>query len=292
MSDNYFTNRYKMMVHIVHAHDHAKAGYIPQAEDHQKKALSYFDKHKKGLEAIGHTQTAASFHDEMTPYFDKLDKIISEAKKTSEAKKPPLSRFLSRLRRSEVDNMTEEELEKAIMAIPGTKPAKIATKVEVDRQPGRDPRYNYKPFHDLSHEDQVKATHAFQDRDMGNHHYPVDKQTGEFVHGATRWLQPKSAPQATPSSQGVVVAPEHRAGASVRINSEGSPHHGKLGIVKMPNPHFPGKVPVQVGIKDHQVEYFEPGQVKLNKSEEIEPILEDLVSKSRKVLASIKKGPE
>jgi hypothetical protein len=232
--------------------------------------------------------TAKKFSDEIAPYFQKLDAVIDQAK-TQAASKTPKKSFISRFfGKSEI---SEEELKKALTIIQGTKPAKIATKVAVDRQPGKDPRYNYKPFHELSHDDQVKATHAFQAKDLGHHHYPVDKETGEFVHGATRWRQ--AAPQAKPVDHNVLVAPEHRAGASVRINAEGSPHHGKLGMVKMPHPNFPGKVPVQVGLKDHEMEYFNPDQVKLNKStQDSGPNLEDLVSKSREVLASIKKGPE
>jgi hypothetical protein len=282
------SGRRSAMLHILHSHDHAKAGLIPEAEHHRKKAQQHYDAHHKALSEAEYPETAQKFADEMAPYFEKLDSVIEQAK----AAKPPKKSVLSRVfGKSEIDNMTDEELEKALIIIPGTKPAKVSTKVEVDRQPGKDPRYDYKPFHELGHDDQIKATHAFQDKDMGSHHYPVEKDGGAFVHGATRWKQ--ITPQATPEDHKVLVAPEHRAGAYVRINAEGTPHHSKVGIVRMPHPNFPGKVPVQVGIKDHEVEYFEPHEVKLNKSTQANgPILEELVSKGRKVLASIKKGPE
>ena len=279
------------MLHIVHAHDYAKAGFHKEAEEHRQKAHEHFDRHIADMRSIGWNTYADNFHAEIKPYLEKLDTLVSDAKNASEAK-PKKSKMLSLLRRSELENMTEEELEKALLVtIPGTKPAKIATKVAADRQPGKDSRYDYKPFHELSHDDQVKATHAFQDRDMGNHHYPVDKETGSFVHGATRWLQPASAPKQAVNTKGL-VAPEHRNGAYVKINAEGSPYHGKAGIVKMPHPNFPGKIPVQVGLKDHQVEYFSPHQVSLNKSDQEDSPIEKLVSKGREVLASIKKGSE
>ena len=281
------SGRHKTMLHIVHSHDHAKAGLIPEAEHHRKQAQAHFDEYVGSLNNSDFKETAQKFSDEITPYFQKLDSIIDHAK-TQAAAKPPKKSFISKLFGKSEENLTEAELEKALTTIQGLKPAKISTKVAVDRQPGKDPRYDYKPFHELSHDDQVKATQAFQAKDLNHHHYPVDKETGSFVHGATRWKQ--TTPSA-PVNDKAVVAPEHRAGAFVRINAEGSPHHGKVGKVKMPNAHFPGKVPVQVGLKDHEMEYFDPAQVKLNKSDN-EPNLEDLVSKSREVLASIKKGPE
>lgn len=272
--------RYRTLLHIVHAHDHAKAGLVDHAKEHFGHAKDYMNKHVSELKQANKHQEAADFETNVQSYLTKLDDMIKRA-----------SKYPKKFFKNDED-MTIEELEKAITMVPGTKPAKIETKVAVDRQPGRDPRYDYKPFHELSHEGQVKATHAFQSKDMGNHHYPVDKQTGEFVNGATRWKQLGSAPQATPGSHGVVVAPEHRTGASVRIHAEGSEHHGKLGIVKLPNPHFPGKVAVQYGLKDHQMEYFNPEQVKLNKSEEDHSFLDKLVDQGRKVLESIKKELE
>lgn len=277
------------MLHIIHAHDHAKAGYIPEAEDHRNKAHAHLNQYVSALNEAGYPENAKKFASDIHPYLEKLDQIIDHAK-SQNTKPQKKAKFFDFLRRSELENMTEEELEKALEMIPGTKPSKITTKVAADRQPGKDSRYNYKPFHELSHEDQIKATHAFQDKDMGGHHYPVDKETGSFVHGATRWLQPKSA--ARPTDTKGLVAPEHRNGAYVRINAEGSPFHGKTGIVKMPHPNFPGKVPVQVGLKDHQVEYFSPHQVSLNKSDQEDSSIEKLVSKSREVLSSIKKGSE
>jgi hypothetical protein len=271
------SNIFRALVHMVHAHDHAKAGLIHNASQHRQKAQDHFSDHVKELTQQNKHDEVNSLTDQMKSYFDKIDQMIGSAQKNKKKK------FF----KSE-----NKDLEKAItVSVPGTPAKRYKTKEAVDRQPGKDSRYDYKPFHQLSHEDQVSATHAFQGRDMTNHHYPVDRKTGKFENGATRWLQSSKAPTATPEDQGSVVAPEHRNGASVRINAEGHPLHGKLGMVKLPNPNMKGKIAVQVGPKDHEMEYLEPHQVKLNQPEKSKD-MSDLISRSKVVLKSIREDNE
>lgn len=271
------SNIFRALVHIVHAHDHAKAGLMNNAQQHREKAQEHFFSHIKELTDQNKHDEVKSISDQMNPYFERMDQMIQSGQKTKKKK------FF----KSE-----DQALEKAItVSVPGTPTKKYKTKEMVNRQPGKDSRYDYKPFHQLNHEDQVSATHAFQGRDMHSHHYPVDRVTGRFENGATRWLQSSKAPLATPGDQGSVVAPEHRNGASVRINAEDHPLHGKLGMVKLPNPNMKGKIAVQVGPKDHEMEYFEPHQVKLNQPDKNKE-MSDLISRSKVVLKSIRKDSE
>ena len=281
------SQQHHTILNIVRAHNALRSGHLDRAEAFRNQAKEHLDNHVK-LWSHGADEEKINFPKEMAPYFEKLDSLISEAKNKTEINQAPKKSFFSKLFGKNDQDHLEESLEKITPANFNSN-ININDKVKVDRQPGKDSRYNYKPFNELKHEDQIRATHAFQNKNMTGHHYPVDKETGSFVHGATRWLQPKSAPQATPADQKVLIDPEHRVGASVRINAEGSPHHGKLGVVKLPSPYFKGKIAVQVGIKDHQTEYFEPSQVKLNKSEDFKIILEDLVNRGHEALIKIKK---
>jgi len=275
------SEQHHTILNIVHSHNALQAGHLDRAVHFRDTAKAHLDNHIK-IHANSQDLEKINFPKEVGPYFEKLDSLISEAKNKTEIARSSKKSVFSKLF-GKSDQESGEFLEKIT---PATFNSNTSDKVKVDRQPGKDSRYNYKPFNELKHEDQIRATHAFQDNNMAGHHYPVDKDTGLFVHGATRWLQAKSAPQANPTDQKVLIAPEHRAGANVRINAEGTPHHGLLGVVKLPSPYFKGKIAVQIGPRDHQTEYFEPSQVRLSKSEDI---LEEIVNKSYITLFKIKK---
>jgi hypothetical protein len=126
--------------------------------------------------------------------------------------------------------------------------------------PGQDPRYAYKPIHELSHEDQIQAHHQYQSRDMARHSYPVDPK-GNLVVGRRAPIASGDIPSPKASSYQRPKS-EHREGSSVRVHAPGSPYHGKLGVVRLPHPGLPDKVPVQVGHRAHEIVYVSHDQVK------------------------------
>lgn len=190
----------------------------------------------------------------------------------------------------------------------------------VNRNPGHNPAYDYKDWHDMSNVEKHSATIKFNNRSMESHAYPFHKETGTMAHASRQLMKPESAstppkvqapedwkvrsiksgqnpmtgmpkPSAPMQTPGV-VKPEHMPGAGIRIAKEGHELHGKLGMVKSPNPQMPGKIAVET--KPGTVHYFEPHEV--TKSKISSPMQKsELVKKSQAALkvlkaASSKKG--
>jgi len=184
--------------------------------------------------------------------------------------------------------------------------------VKLNPTPGFDGRYDYKPFHQLKAEDQEKARHTYGDADMDSHHYPVDKKTGELVHG-TRGKVPKASqpptlknpnattterPKASGEAYGFARPTMPKPGTGVRIHDEKSEFHGRLGVVKSPNPHYPGKIAVHVQhpqTRKFETLFVDHSQLKasrptaVSKSEDAENVL---ILKSKRALKKLQGSME
>ncbi len=278
MAKDYQTSKfYQTLRHIARSARHLSVGNLSDAQTHLEAAHASAGLHLKDLTMNDRHDEAAAFSKRVTPYFEKLDSIIkskSSIKKSFGAGVPMSSASAAR---------------KEFNATGSLSPMKV------NRNPGQDPRYGYKAFHELSRKDQERATHAFGGKDMESHFYPTDKNSGEFVHG-TRWKQPGTAPKAnnqgpamnipspqagslqsapkatehfppvSTSSASGVVPPEQMPGSGVRIHSPGTQNHERLGIVQRPNPNMPGKVPIQIRGKERfETVFVEPHEVRLSR---------------------------
>lgn len=220
---------------------------------------------------------AKSFNDDVQYYLKKLDKIM----KTYSEKAPSKKGFLGWFKKSfnPVTNIPLPGDPGFSGKTPGASAndaTSAARGMTVNRYPGMDPRYKYKAFGSLTDQEKLAASHAFGERDMHDHLYPVD-ESGALVHG-TRWRAPaqvmarmKSAPQAgskTPvgATGAPKIPPQHKRGAAVKINAPGHPLHGQFGIVELPNPSMPNKISVRVRQRGiYQNAYVDPHQVSLSR---------------------------
>ena len=118
--------------------------------------------------------------------------------------------------------------------------------------------YNYVPFHALTPSNQKAAHTKFGGADMHHYEYAVDV-SGALAH-TNRHLVGK-APRPTAEAYQSKSKPDFQVGTGVDIHSSsGLPH--KFGIVRAPNPYFPGKVMVQHGPRLHETVAVDPAHLK------------------------------
>jgi hypothetical protein len=118
---------------------------------------------------------------------------------------------------------------------------------------------DYRPLHELSPADQDLAHHKFGGRDMAAYHYPTEN--GHLLHASRKLMQPTGStgsPVKGPAAS--LRRPAFEVDQGVRVQDPGHGKHGSLGLVKLPNPNVPGKIPVQ--FKDGEVDHFEPHQLR------------------------------
>lgn len=297
---------YKAYLSIAHARNHILAGNHSEAEKHVQQAHVHAGEHLKELTVNHKHDEAKAYTDEIKPFFDRVDHLLTQSKAKVAKSMPsdPAERAAAlRDKASQIRNEIRSKISST--PLPATagamrpqqaygvgrgvqfEPEKGAKKITGTKIPGHDSRYQYKAFHQLSTESQAAASHAFQGKDMHVYHYPTDQKTGEFVH-STRAKMPAGPQWPTSQDHGVVVKPEHMAGNYVRINNPESPLHGKLGIVKAPNPSIPGKIPVQVGHAASAVVHVEPHHVRLSKGDETINELAQLRERAASALYDIK----
>lgn len=281
MADRTTTSNYfKALVHVLRAARFVKFNELKKAEEYYLSALSHADAYLRELEKIEDSTSKESFLEKVIPFFEKLESLFPER----------------------LEKISHADARREYFRT-GKHPD-----LKLNSTPGFDNRYDYKPFHQLSHEEQEKARHTYGDADMESHHYPVDKNTGELVHG-TRGKVPKASqpaalknpnattlerPKASGEAYGFARPKMPKPGSGIRIHDEKSEFHGRLGVVKSPNPHYPGKVAVHAQhpttrkfetlFLDHsQIKPSRPAQVA--KSEETENVL---VLKSKRALKKLK----
>jgi hypothetical protein len=232
--------------HIVLATQEAQKGNAFRAKSHVSQAKKFADTHVNGLKMVG-------MHDEANKYlkaFQDHVKRVETLLNTKAAKKSECSE----------DHSLVKTCTKCGYMNKSDDLDKIEPKMQI-KSPGQDPRYKYKAIHELSSEDQARAYHKFQNKEMGRYLYPVD-ESGTLVHG-TRAPMPKDkiiAPKPL-SAEYQQLKPHHLRDSAVRINAPGHPAHGKLGIVQGSNPMQGGKIEVKMGTGSSQVAHFHPDQV-------------------------------
>lgn len=248
---------------LKYATDHAMGDDFKMAAHHRAIGLAEAERHVSNLKAEGKQGEVENFQNTIKTITANADEIINGRQK--------------RIKKSLVKSADN-----------------TAVKAKAPKQDGR---YHYKPFHAMTPEAQLSATHAFGERDMSSYHYPHDIKTGDYVH-STRWKPkgfepPKANEHTTP-----MIAPEHKPGAGVRINNEASPYHGKLAVVQHPNPEYPGQIHVRVQDKNKNFtsEFMQPHQVvssKLARMTKSELALKASkfinIQKAKKIVASRKK---
>lgn len=278
------SNYYRALVHVLRAARYVRFNDFKKAEEYYLSALEHADAYIHELKKIEDSTSRNSFLEKVAPYFEQLESLFPEG--------------LQKI------NPTDARRE---YFRTGKHPD-----LKLNPNPGFDGRYDYKPFHQLSHEEQEKARHTYGDADMETHHYPVDKKTGELVHG-TRGKVPQASqppslknpnattaerPKASGEAYGFARPKMPKPGAGVRIHDEKSEFHGRLGVVKSPNPHYPGKVAVHVQhptTRKFETVFLDHSQIKgsrpatVAKSEDAENVL---LLKSKKVLKKLKSSGE
>lgn len=268
-------------IHLTHALEsivrgtyHFDRGEYDHAQRHADVALSHIGSFEEELKAKNLHQTPP--HSEALDHIKRFHNTLTQCL--------DLAR---RVRKAEVPGSKYAPKMPPKLKRPAIKPAAPAGPIptQINRAPGMDPRYQYKPFHELKQEDKQRAHYAFNGKDMENYHYPT--QQGNFVHG-TRALRPANQEGAQPpkGDSNSYMKPEHKVNADVKIDHpENKELHGQRGFIRMPNPNMPGKVRVQLGT---QVAYLNPDQVKLAKAEEVVSTMDTLAEKARACLEDIK----
>jgi hypothetical protein len=250
-------SHYQNIFHrLAQAFDALRIGRVHHARALISKAQKHSEDHVKQLISEGKHSEAADFHPSVKPYFDRANHVYN--------------RVLSRQRKLNKG----ESFEKAV-SYPQDKPA------------GLNPKYDYKHYSELPPHDQIKATHAFQDKDMDHYHYATDKKSGEFVFTTRVKMSNPNLKEKSGSNQALTAQPhiakQHIPGSTVRIDAHGTALHNKLAIVRPTNPNVPNKIKVQVG-GTNDVAYVEPHQVKLHKSES-----NTRIEKGKRVIEHIRK---
>ena len=299
MSDTFYkppkgSTGHKAIGCIYSAAKAAHGGNLVQAEAHVKQAHLHVGNHVKELTTQGKHLQAKQFNGTAQGLLIKLDRLMDHQKQY--AKK---SEVIEKSFGTGVGNPKP-------MGQPTPINASVSgAKVAINHNPGFNPNSDYKAFHEMAPHDQIRALHAHGEKDMDSHLYPHDKKSGEYQFGQ-RWKAPQDMiasrkPQANehfPPINPVTpqISPQHKQGAGVRINAEGHEHNGKLGIVQLPNPNMPGKIPVRIQNKGRfENIHVEPSQVKMSKlattmKSELREAASNVVTleKSKKVIALLR----
>lgn len=228
-----------------------RLGNAKKADEHFTQADKHMDDHVKYLQSIGGHQEA---NDTLKQYQVQKKHMMAA---TSPIKDIPKKEEQPKVKVKKSEGI--RELGKGIFA--------KAEKVVPAKSPSANPRYQYKGLHELHPEDQKRIVGALGGPSMyagQDHHkfvYPTD-QSGRLVH-SQRIAAPEhhdfaSAGQAMEQAKSKGVS--FSEGQGVRMNQEGHELHGKLGIVRMHNPAFPGKVHVE--FQGGRREFLDPGHIK------------------------------
>jgi hypothetical protein len=281
-------------VSIVRASNHAASGSVSGMKRHISDAKKHHKNYLVEHEKIHGREAAEKEHHVLNQYYDKL-KGIYESK--------PF----------------KEKVEKSESLKKGVGPKKLSTegnkypsgKEMTVKPPGQDRRYTYKPFNELTPDQQSAAKQKFAGAtDIESHHYPLHED-GTVAHAA-RWKDTKApkvdnsnlnskpslvgnAPRANSGMSNSDKAPSvstgtlahHQPDSAVRISSEGHEHHGNLGRVRTPNPYYPNKIHVEVNKRGGGTKsvFLDPHEVAPNKMEKSDNVI-DL---TKAVLEKIKK---
>lgn len=233
--------------HVVLATNEAQKGNKNQTKKHLDQAKVHVDIHVRGLRMVGQSQEADNYTKAFQSHVNRINKILLNSTKKSDLECSEDHSIVKTC--AKCGYMNKNELEK------------IELPKQKIKTPGQDPRYKYKPIHELSGEDQAIAYHKFQSKEMGQYLYPVD-EAGALVHAARSPLPKEKVVTPKPlSAEYQQLKPHHLKDSAVRISAPGHPMHGKLGIVQGANPMMGGKIQVKMGTSGAQVMHFAPDQV-------------------------------
>lgn len=241
--------------HMWRAEAKARTGNRLAYETHIKKAHVHVGNHVKALTVDGKHDEAVSFNTAAQRYLKHIDSLIKESEEKVAANRAEDAAAASERKQSGGGGFGKSErLKKSF-----------------------NPNYDYKHYHDLSAEDRVRAAHAFNERDMESHYYPVDRDSGELAHAprfTADMLRRRGVSVSAPKSKvapAKLIPANQRVGARVRVNSPDHPHHGRSGIVQIPHPSMMDKVNVRVSTKEGRFEsaYLSPHQVELQASDTV-----------------------
>lgn len=232
--------------HIVLAQHEVDKGNHSVARQHLRKAQAFAESHSRVLKTMGQHDESKKYMDAFQEHVSRINSLMSRKAKKSECSEDHQKMDVCKcgyMRKS-------EPMEK------------IEPKQPI-KSPGQDPRYHYKPIHELSDADQAAAYHKFSGKDIARYMYPVDKETGALVH-ASRAPLPADKPMVPRplSADYQKLGPHHQRDSSIRINAPGHPMHGKLGVVAGANPAMGGKIAVKMGTSAASIMHFDPEQVK------------------------------
>jgi hypothetical protein len=227
--------------HIDHLSSQERHSDIPSFRNITGKISSFLESRMDSLRAHGPSQSKAVARLEPSPKEEKQGGLVSTVKRI-------LKRSEAALEKSDTPLTMRQNL------APKAKTSQVKPK-----DYGRKAGYDYRPFHELSSEQQNQARTNFSGSGHDQFHYPIDPRTKEVPAGVSRFKSPIQAPAPT-SRQGDIqprpnaappIAPpapsmsiNHQPGAAGRINKPGHEDHGLFARVKGPNPNVPGKVGV------------------------------------------------
>lgn len=268
MSLNKHRNFHEMAIeHIVLAHHCANEGKEHEMTSHWQEALSSAGHYMRVLKLQGKHQEAKDYIQGVEHHGERIRTLLGRRMQKVECTHDH-SKLAKEVACTGCGYMNKSEaIEKADRPMTSASPARkemnskgaLDTKMHLTK-PKQDPRYNYKKIHELHPEDQQHAQNKYSNdvkQNQGRYLYPVDKQSGRLAHAAVAPYEGTHHPVASTNQ----LKPEHTKGASVRINSAGHEHHGKLGIMRGAHPDIPGKVGVQVGPHAAHTVYVQPHEV-------------------------------
>lgn len=218
---------------LIEASREARSGNMKAADSHFQKADSAMKEHVNYLKSLGNHKEA----DYSKKMYEAQKRVMMEAHQFN------VKSVKRKTKKSEADQINE--IGKGIFL----KAENISTKMKLGQS--KNPRYQYKGFHELHPEDRQRILGMSGNPSMYpgmDHHkyvYPTD-QSGRLVH-SQRVMAPEGHDVAAAHAAMQESAPKgskFTEGQGIRVDSPGHELHGKLGIVQMPHPSYPNKISV------------------------------------------------
>lgn len=253
MSDKYPKSVHDLSVEsIVRATYHANLGQSKDSEHHVEMAKIYADLHTKRLESQGRAAESENYLAGLGEHISRITALASRrSMEKAEAGENDMQKGF------DVGSKTASPARKEFSST-----GHVATTMKLKNTPAQK-GYAYKQFHELHADDQAKVPHQYGGgADVARYSYPTHHDTGRLA-SAGRTKNPESSTGPRPEMRAFQGhLPEHKAGATVRINSP--EFKNKLGIVRQASPYYPGKIAVQIGARDHEKVFVEPHHVSIS----------------------------
>lgn len=281
------TNADQAVEHSIWVPVFMDGGMHEKAHEYAAKAIAHADEHRASLKAAGKHQEVAAFDSKIGPFFSAMNRALShgtdaDGKHESAGNATPKPSMVQRVKNA--FKKSEDD-------------------IVINKNPGRNPKYDYKPFGHMQPEEQNRARQAFRHsyEPVEHYHYAFDRGTGEMVHGQ-RWLagdlhRDKSVIASHPPKANTAVSgkskplPQHMPGAGVYISAPGHTHDGSYGEVQAADPRMEGKLKVRVlnkETKKFEDTFVKPHEVKIKEFKKSEDHSNVVFMKSKEALRRIK----